>query len=159
MNNTLYAARFKSWTGGNGFAKNITWKDIAFSNVPFPIYVTQNYWDQEDGSRPNSYSSNNTHVEDFLFQNFIGTIEDKPFVEGSCVTDPCWYAIPGATGKEVIIFDLYPGTATNILAKDIFSATETGARVAVMCNSTTVSGDVGFVCQDGPFVPTLKGLL
>lgn len=69
------------------------------------------------------------------------------------------YAVPGATGKEVIIFDLYPGTgekrsrnsseldvsdlenlqATNILAKDIFSTTETGARVAVMCNSTTVS--------------------
>ncbi|KLO20092.1 pectin lyase-like protein [Schizopora paradoxa] len=159
MNNTLYAARFKSWTGGNGFAKNITWKDIAFSNVPFPIYVTQNYWDQEDGPRPNSSSTNNTHVEDVLFQNFVGTIEDKPFIEGSCVTDPCWYAVPGATGKEVIIFDLYPGTATNIVAKDIFSATETGARVAVMCNSTAISGDVGFVCQDGPYIPTLKGLL
>lgn len=34
----------------------------------------------------------------------------EPFVEGSCVTDPCWYSVPGATGKEVIIFDLYPNT-------------------------------------------------
>ncbi|KAI0803239.1 pectin lyase fold/virulence factor [Irpex lacteus] len=158
MKNTLYGARFKSWTGGNGFARNITWRDIKFENVAFPIYVTQNYWDQENGSRPNSTVVNNTHVEDFLFRNFKGTIEDKPYVEGSCVTDPCWYAVPGATGKEVIIFDLYPNTATNIVAKDIFAKTETGAQVAVMCNSTAVSNDVGFKCWDGPYIPTKAGL-
>jgi polygalacturonase len=43
MKNCLYGARFKSWTGGNGLARNITWKNIAFYNVPFPIYVTQKY--------------------------------------------------------------------------------------------------------------------
>ncbi|KAJ3785430.1 pectin lyase fold/virulence factor [Lentinula aff. detonsa] len=158
MVNCLYAARFKSWTGGNGLARNITWKNIAFSNVPFPIYVTQNYWDQEDGAKPNSTSVNNTHIEDFLFENFVGTIRDVPYVEGSCVTDPCWYAVTNATGKEVIILDLYPNTTSNILAKDIFAKTETGARVAAMCDPTTISNDVGFVCQDGPFIPTKVGL-
>ncbi|KIK71450.1 glycoside hydrolase family 28 protein [Collybiopsis luxurians FD-317 M1] len=158
MNNSLYGARFKSWTGGNGFARNITWRNISFHNVPFPIYVTQNYWDQEDGPRPNSSSVNNTHVEDFLFENFSGTIEDVPFVEGSCVTDPCWYFVPGATGKEVIILDLYPNTTSNILAKDIHARTETGAPVAAMCNPDTISNDVGFICQDGPFIPTAAGL-
>ncbi|KIK71449.1 glycoside hydrolase family 28 protein [Collybiopsis luxurians FD-317 M1] len=158
MNNSLYGARFKSWTGGNGFAKNITWRNISFNNVPFPIYVTQNYWDQEDGPKPNSTSLNNTHVEDFLFDNFSGTIKDVPFVEGSCVTDPCWYFVPGATGKEVIILDLYPNTTSNILAKDIHAKTETGAPVAAMCSPDTVSSDVGFICQDGPFIPTAAGL-
>ncbi|KAI0095175.1 pectin lyase-like protein [Irpex rosettiformis] len=138
MKNSLYAARFKSWTGGNGFARN--------------------YWDQEDGAPPNSTVTNNTHIEDFLFENFKGTIEDKPFVEGSCVTDPCWYAVPGATGKEVIIFDLYQNTATNIVAKNISAETETGAQVTVMCNTTTVSSDVGFKCWNGPYVPTKVGL-
>ncbi|KAJ3849024.1 pectin lyase-like protein [Lentinula lateritia] len=161
----MYGARFKSWTGGNGVARNITWKNIAFYNVPFPIYVTQNYWDQEDGAKPNSTTLNNTHIEDFLFENFVGTVRDVPFVEGSCVTDPCWYAVTNATGKEVIIF--YPNTtglttvtslASNILAKDIFAKTETGARVAAMCDPTTISNDVGFVCQDGPFIPTKAGL-
>ncbi|KAJ3556355.1 hypothetical protein NM688_g2075 [Phlebia brevispora] len=128
MNNTLYAARFKSWTGGNGFARNVTWKDITFHSVPFPIYVTQNYWDQEDGPKPNSTSLNNTHVEDFLFDGFTGTIEDKPFVEGSCVTDPCWYAVPGATGKEVIILDLYPGTGAD--SPSMNGATSAVDRVA-----------------------------
>ena len=84
----------------------------------------------------------------------------KPFVEGSCVSDPCWYAVPGATGKEVIIFDLYPGTgmsfqcqesdrhsipyaaATNILAKDIIGVTETLSPTRVMCNASTVSSEL-----------------
>jgi hypothetical protein len=37
-------------------------------------------------------------------------IEDKPYVEGTCISDPCWYNVTGATGKEVIILDLYEGT-------------------------------------------------
>jgi hypothetical protein len=62
-----------------------------------------------------------------------------PYVEGSCVTDPCWYAVPNATGKEVVIFDVSPGTDQNLLAKHIIAKTETGAPVAAMCNSSAVS--------------------
>ncbi|KAF7340907.1 Pectin lyase-like protein [Mycena sanguinolenta] len=178
MNTTLYGARFKSWTGGNLWKRScaqvrsvnsyvrshssddsVTWKDITFIDVPFPIYVTQNYWDQELGPPPNNTNTvNNTHIQDFLFENFVGVIRDTPYVEGSCVTDPCWYFVPNATGREVVILDLYPGTATNVLAKDIFARTETGRPVAVMCNSTTVSNDVGFKCWDGPFIRTKAGL-
>lgn len=109
------------------------------------------------------------------------------------------YSVPNATGKEVAILDLYPDTgalgsvlcsssaskshllilATNILVKDVFSTTETGAPVAVMCDPTTVSivlillflldsplidnsiqitTDVGFKCWDGRFIPTKAGL-
>ncbi|CAK5265659.1 unnamed protein product [Mycena citricolor] len=176
MKDSLFGARFKSWTGGNGAARNITWKNIAFENVPFPvcpsshrhdfhlkislqIYVTQNYWDQGIGARPNSTGDiNNTHIVDFLFEGFAGTILDTPgYVEGSCVTDPCWYAVPNATGREVVILDLYPGTATNVVAKDIFARTVTGRPVAVMCNETTVSNDVGFKCWDGKFLPDRAG--
>jgi len=86
-------------------------------------------------------------------------VRDVPFVEGSCVTDPCWYAVPNATGKEVIIFDVSPGTDENLLARHVIARTETGAPVAVMCNSSAVSGDVGFVCQDGKFIATKAGRL
>ncbi|KAF7307636.1 Glycoside hydrolase family 28 protein [Mycena indigotica] len=158
MKDSLYGARFKSWTGGNGLARNITWKNIAFDNVMFPIYVTQNYWDQGIGPKPNTTTTNNTHIQDFTFVNFAGTIRDTGFVEGSCVSDPCWYAVPNATGREVVILDLYPGTASNILAKDIFAVTETGRPVAAMCNSTTVTNDVGFKCWNGAFIRTKAGL-
>ncbi|PFH47780.1 glycoside hydrolase family 28 protein [Amanita thiersii Skay4041] len=153
MRSTLYGARFKSWTGGNGLARNITWRNIALED----IYITQNYWDQGVGPKTNSSSINNTRVQDFLFDGFFGTIRDIPYVEGSCVTDPCWYAVPGATGKEVAILDLYPDTASNVIAKDIFARTQTGSAVAVMCNSTTVTNDVGFKCWNGPFVRTSAG--
>jgi len=73
------------------------------------------------------------------------------------VSDPCWYAVANATGREVAILDLYPGTAVNVVAKDIFATTETGRPVAVMCNATTVTNDVGFKCWDGPFIPTKAG--
>ncbi|KXN83335.1 putative exopolygalacturonase C [Leucoagaricus sp. SymC.cos] len=139
MVNSLYGARFKSWTGGNGLARNITWRNITFNDVPFPIYITQNYWDQETGPKPNSTDVNNTHIADFLFENFSGVIRDIPFVEGSCVTDPCWYFVPNATGKEVAIFDLYPDTASNIRTKNVSARTQTGAPVAVMCDPATVS--------------------
>ncbi|KAG2116331.1 glycoside hydrolase family 28 protein [Suillus cothurnatus] len=158
-NHTLYAARFKSWTGGNGAAINITWKDITFIDVMFPIDVTQNYWDQGDGPRPNSSSVNETHIENFLFDHFVGVINDTPgYVEGSCITDPCWYYVPGATGKEAVIFDLYPDTATNIVVKNLVARTLSGAPAAAMCNSSTISNDVGFVCWDGPYIPTSAGL-
>ncbi|KAJ3574359.1 hypothetical protein NP233_g1824 [Leucocoprinus birnbaumii] len=132
MVNSLYAARFKSWTGGNGLARNITWRDIRFDGVLFPLLGPR-------GPRPNTTNPNNTHVQDFSFENFSGIIRDTPFVEGSCVTDPCWYAVPNATGKEVIIFDLYPGTASNIRTQNISAKTKTGAPVAVMCDPATVS--------------------
>ncbi|KAF9225181.1 pectin lyase-like protein [Gyrodon lividus] len=170
MNRTLYAARFKSWTGGNGAATkrpsrpralwySATWRNITFIDVMFPIYVTQNYWDQGIGPRPNSSSVNETRIENFLFENFVGVVNDTPgYVEGSCVSDPCWYYVPDATGKEVVIFDLYPDTAANISTKNLFARTLTGAPVAAMCNSSTISSDVGFVCWDGPYIPTLVGL-
>ncbi|TFY77102.1 hypothetical protein EWM64_g6911 [Hericium alpestre] len=214
MVDSLYAARFKSWTGGNGFARNVTWRNIAFTNVPFPVrprpmpparpltsaptdlhnaevrpstlaawhflYTrpAYSYWDQEDGPKPtpNGTAINNTCIEDFLFDGFAGSIEEyaprppltaaladpryilsKPYVEGSCVSDPCWYAVPGATGKEVAILALYAGSASNVVAKDVFAWTETGAPVRVMCNATTVTNDVGFKCWDGLFIPTKAG--
>ncbi|KAF9025805.1 pectin lyase-like protein [Hymenopellis radicata] len=155
MKDELYAARFKSWTGGNGVARNITWRNIKFIDVPFPIYVTQNYWDQNLGPKPNSTSINNTHIEDMFFENFSGTILDTPgYVEGTCVSDPCWYYVANATGHESIIFDLYPDTATNIVAKHISARTKTHSAVDVMCDPETVTNDVGFKCWNGRYIPT-----
>ncbi|KAJ7239762.1 pectin lyase-like protein [Mycena haematopus] len=150
---TLYGARFKSWTGGNGLArKSHTWKDITFIDVPFPslrssmlTFSMKSYWDQDDGPRPNNTNTlNNTHIQDFLFDNFVGVIRECYAVRrGLVISDPCWYFVPNATGREVAILDLYPGTATNVVARTFFR-TETGRPVAVMCNSTTVSDRFDF---------------
>jgi galacturan 1,4-alpha-galacturonidase len=41
MEGAVYAARFKSWTGGNGFAENVTWSNIRAINVSTAAFVTQ----------------------------------------------------------------------------------------------------------------------
>lgn len=154
MENSLYGARFKSWTGGNGVARNITWKDITIRKVRFPIFVTQNYWDQAVGSKPNSATTNNTLIDTFLFQTFRGTIDDDPkYHEGTCVSDPCWYDVSGATGKEVAILDLYKGAAKNIVLEDISVTTLSGEPVTVICDPATINTNLGFKCWNGLFQP------
>ncbi|KAI3595771.1 glycoside hydrolase family 28 protein [Moniliophthora roreri] len=108
MVNSLYGARFKSWAGGKGLARN--------------------YWDQEKGPKTNAPSGSHTMIQDFLFENFSGDLRDVPYVEGSCISDPCWYNVSGATGKEVAIFDLYRGSAKNIRLEDIKVVTQTDRR-------------------------------
>jgi hypothetical protein len=44
--NGVYGARFKSYVGGQGLAKNVTWSNFFVTNVTFPVYVTQNYFKQ-----------------------------------------------------------------------------------------------------------------
>lgn len=90
----VYAARFKSWIGGQGLARNLTWKNIRCFNVSFPMFVTQSYFNQgsaqtqiESGSttvRPNNAS---VVMENFNWVNFTGTINSYMPGDGSCVTD------------------------------------------------------------------------
>jgi polygalacturonase len=54
MQGGLYAARFKSWVGGNGLVRNVTWSNIKMTNVTFPIFVTQTYQDQAVTKNPSS---------------------------------------------------------------------------------------------------------
>jgi galacturan 1,4-alpha-galacturonidase len=44
-NTTSYLTlfQFKSWTGGAGFADNVTWEDITLVNVSTPIFLTQKF--------------------------------------------------------------------------------------------------------------------
>ncbi|KAJ7830641.1 pectin lyase-like protein [Mycena olivaceomarginata] len=152
MRSGLYGARFKSFTGGPGLTRNVTYRNIRFVDTVFPIYVTQK------GTRPvipaNPDPDNATHIEDFLFENFSGTIRDIGPKEGSCISNPCWFFVANATGREVVILDLYPGTATNVRTKNIVAQTESGGEVDVLCNTTVITNDVGFICQDGAFIRT-----
>jgi len=70
LENTLYGARFKSWQGGTGLAKNVTYRNIGVRNVTFPLQLTQSYIDQNDPGAPRS---NNASVimQDFTYDNFF----------------------------------------------------------------------------------------
>jgi polygalacturonase len=92
--NAVYAARFKSWVGGKGLAKNITWSNIRVYNVTFPIFVTQTYINQgsaqtqlENGTTVGRPNNSTVNMEDFTWANFTGTINTFNPGDGSCVSD------------------------------------------------------------------------
>lgn len=148
MENSVYAARFKSWAGGKGSAQNVIWRDITLKKVQLPILVTQTYGDPHYSSDSDTSSYHtSTNINTFTFQNFQGTIDDS---KGNGVT--------GSSGNEVLVFDLYQGTAQSLLAKNISVATLSGSHVMVMCDPSTISNDVGFKCWDGLYQPTPVGV-
>jgi polygalacturonase len=96
--NAVYAARFKSWIGGQGLAKNITWSNLRVYNVTFPIFVTQTYFNQgsaqtqlENGTTVGRPNNSTVNMEDFTWANITGTINTFNPGDGSCVTDVSAY--------------------------------------------------------------------
>ena len=119
MEGAVYGARFKSWTGGRGLAKDITWRNIVNLNVSTPIFITQNYYDQDKGPRPPNTNKTSTLIENIRFENFAGYLNPE-WTDGTCISDPCWNYVEGVeTATNGIIFDLYNGTATGIQVRNL----------------------------------------
>ncbi|KIM28546.1 glycoside hydrolase family 28 protein [Serendipita vermifera MAFF 305830] len=159
MDNAVYGARFKSWTGGKGLARNITWKNMKLVNVSTPIFITQNYYDQNKGPRPNNTEGTSTKVQDFHFENFKGDINPN-YTDGTCISNPCWNWVDGINGTQGIIFDLYEGTATGLQVKNfhVHPYQQGYEKTTVICDPATLAAGeqdtLGFKCQNGPFVET-----
>jgi hypothetical protein len=163
--NAVYAARFKSWVGGQGIAKNITWSNIRTYNVTFPIFVTQTYFNQgstqtqlQSGAvagRPNNASVN---MQDFKWSNFTGTINTFAPGDNSCVTDPCWYnvGLPDLTHTEAIIIECNTNSSCqNFVAENIELFPQSLQAPTVICENATATLNprLGFACANGTFVP------
>ncbi|KAB5533598.1 family 28 glycosyl hydrolase [Coniochaeta sp. 2T2.1] len=155
--NGVYAARFKSWIGGQGLAKNVTWSNIRAYNVTFPIFVTQTYFNQATTGppRPNNSSVN---MQDFTWENFAGTINTYSPGDGSCVTDPCWYdvGLPSLTHTEAVIIECNtPTSCTNFALRNIelFPQNQTPPTQICINAVETLNPDLGIVCRNGTFVP------
>ncbi|KAI9695474.1 MAG: hypothetical protein M1820_008576 [Bogoriella megaspora] len=161
--NSVYAARFKSWIGGQGLAKNITWSNIRTYNVTFPIFVTQTYINQgsnqtqiENGTvtaRPNNSTVN---MIDFTWANFTGTVNTFSPGDGSCVTDPCWYdqGLPSLKHTEAIIIECNTNTSCqNFQTSGVQVFPQNLEAPTVICLNATIelNPDLGFDCVNGTF--------
>jgi galacturan 1,4-alpha-galacturonidase len=156
MEGAVYGARFKSWVGGNGYARNVVFRDFKLINVSTPIFVTQNYYDQGIG-KPNTTSTNSTLVQDFHFSNFKGYMNPS-WTDGTCISNPCWNYVKGGDATQAVILDLYPNTATNLTFKniDVVPYQKTRADTTVICDPATLRPEdlakLGFVCKNGPYI-------
>jgi polygalacturonase len=162
--NAVYAARFKSWQGGQGIAKHITWSNIRTYNVTFPIFVTQSYINQggsqtqlQNGAtvaRPNNSS---VVMQDFTWKDFTGTINTFAPGDGSCVTNPCWYnvGLPNLQHTEAVIIECNTNVScNNFELENIQIFPQSLAAPTMVCINATaaLSPHLGFACSNGTFV-------
>ncbi|KAJ3484579.1 hypothetical protein NLI96_g5546 [Meripilus lineatus] len=177
MKNSLYGARFKSWTGGNGLARKSApnygpnllknsdhptalpgrTSPSSMFLFPYTLHKTIGIKESDHAPTPQAPTTPTLQISSSRISKGRSRIVPMSKVRALVIHAGTFfrifperrrkrctiprlfrYSVPGATGKEVAIFDLYPNTATNVVARDIFPVTETGAPVRVMCNSSTI---------------------
>jgi polygalacturonase len=163
--NAVYAARFKSWIGGQGLAKNVTWSNIRTYNVTFPVFVTQTYFNQgstqtqlENGTTSGRPNNSTVEMHDFTWENFTGSINTFQPGDGSCVTDPCWYdaGLPNLQHTAAIIVECNTNSSCrNFAAKNIQLFTQNEEAATVICLNATaeLNPSLGFDCKNGTYLP------
>eukprot|EP00253_Pinus_taeda_P015159 PITA_15159 len=78
---TSNGARIKTWQGGSGYARNITFEDIVVDNVKNLIIIDQYYC---DSSSPCKIQSSAVQIKDVTFKNIHGTSSTNVAVNFSC---------------------------------------------------------------------------
>lgn len=90
---SLMAARFKGKLGSTCHLSDITWRNFTVSNVSFPIHFITDYYDQGAG-KPKNVSNDAAYTSNFKWEGIKGSVASV-VGDGSCVSDPCWYATLG----------------------------------------------------------------
>ncbi|KAM3261413.1 hypothetical protein ACQJBY_052213 [Aegilops geniculata] len=79
---TTNGARIKTWQGGSGYAKGITFQNMIMDNVKNPIIIDQNYC---DSAKPcNRGQGSAVEVSNVVFKNIRGTTVSKDAIKLSC---------------------------------------------------------------------------
>ncbi|KAM0849920.1 hypothetical protein ACQ4PT_053429 [Festuca glaucescens] len=81
---TTNGARIKTWQGGSGYAKDITFQNIIMDNVQNPIIIDQNYY---DSTTPCKKQQSAVEVSNVVFKNIRGTTISKDAIKLSCSND------------------------------------------------------------------------
>uniref|UniRef100_A0A7N1A8T9 Polygalacturonase n=1 Tax=Kalanchoe fedtschenkoi TaxID=63787 RepID=A0A7N1A8T9_KALFE len=72
---TSNGARIKTWVGGEGYARSITFDQLVMSNVENPIIINQNYFDHKEST---------VAISDVKFLNIQGTCQGKHAIIFDC---------------------------------------------------------------------------
>ncbi|CAA3029342.1 polygalacturonase At1g48100 [Olea europaea subsp. europaea] len=85
MANTLYGARIKTWQGGLGSVKNVTFSNIQLSEVKVPIMIDQYYCDKNICKNQTGAVA----VSGVKFDQIIGTYSAQPIHLACSNSVPC----------------------------------------------------------------------
>ncbi|KAJ1293085.1 hypothetical protein BS78_01G041300 [Paspalum vaginatum] len=78
---TTNGARIKTYQGGSGYAKDITFQNMIMYNVKYPIIIDQNYC---DNAKPCKQQKSAVEVSNVVFKNIRGTTITKNAIKLNC---------------------------------------------------------------------------
>ncbi|KAF3453390.1 hypothetical protein FNV43_RR03830 [Rhamnella rubrinervis] len=80
---TQNGARIKTWQGGSGYAKKISFQKITLRAAENPIIIDQNYCAKDSCNNQTS-----VEVSDITYSGFQGTCADEKAITFACSTSP-----------------------------------------------------------------------
>ncbi|KAG9129971.1 hypothetical protein Leryth_007086 [Lithospermum erythrorhizon] len=87
LSNTDNGVRIKTWQGGSGYAKKITFQNIRMENVSNPIIIDQYYCDSKV---PCSNQTLSVKIQNISFIDIKGTSASEEAIRFECSdTSPC----------------------------------------------------------------------
>ncbi|KAF5343966.1 hypothetical protein D9756_011438 [Leucocoprinus leucothites] len=140
---------FKSWTGGQGFADNVTWR--YHTRWRFDWHIR---YPKDKGARPQNTNHTSTKVSNFLFKNFTGSLAAN-WTDGTCISNPCWNFVEAST---ILKHHLRPLPWDSVEDINIHPMNKSSNATTVICDPNALaSGEqdtLGFQCNTGPFAVT-----
>ncbi|XP_073021950.1 polygalacturonase At1g48100 isoform X1 [Primulina eburnea] len=87
MLNTLYGARIKTWQGGLGSVKNVSFSNIQVTDVKYPIVIDQYYCDKNQYACKNQTEA--VAISGVEFNRITGTYASQPIHMACSISFPC----------------------------------------------------------------------
>ncbi|KAL3343236.1 hypothetical protein AABB24_027005 [Solanum stoloniferum] len=85
ISNTENGVRIKTWQGGSGFVKKVSFENVWMENVSNPIIIDQYYC---DSTKPCSNKTSNIRIDSISFMGIKGTSATERAVTLAC-SDSC----------------------------------------------------------------------
>ncbi|RDX62536.1 putative polygalacturonase, partial [Mucuna pruriens] len=85
---TTNGARIKTWPGGSGYARKITFEQIEVRDTHNPIVIDQNY-----GSKSPNTTDEAVEVSEVTYRGFNGTSADSKAIDLKCSRSGCFNII------------------------------------------------------------------
>lgn len=107
FNGTTNGARIKTWQGGKGYVRNVTFENLHFVSVNNPVIIDQNYCNIT-GACPELKTG--VHVSQVTYRGFTGTSSTDVAINLNCsravpcteITMEAIDLIAASGGKQVI---------------------------------------------------------
>ncbi|XP_039851437.1 polygalacturonase At1g48100-like [Panicum virgatum] len=104
VQNALYGVRIKTWQGGVGSVRNVTFANVRVANVGTPIAIDQFYCDRQGGARC-ANRSGAVAITGVAYRRVVGTYSFQPARLACSDARPC-------TGVSMVDVRLSPAAGT-----------------------------------------------